>query len=205
MTRHLLHRSPSLLLAAALLLPSFQSYAQDADPVAPPAEPVPAPAPPAMFLTAGDPAPQSLCEAGEKVMFSGNVQDDFGLGLSVCVMPGKGDAPATITIRSEGEGGGTVVQCLATECGGVIDMTQYTRPRFTVLTLEWMDNGHWNKLTESYDAESTPDNQGVSVVSFQWASEDMLEAGTEPLDDPVQAFTKPLSMLELTSYLDASR
>ncbi|WP_284126118.1 hypothetical protein [Parerythrobacter aestuarii] len=191
--------------AAAALVSVHPALAQDNVPADPPAEEVPAKAPPAMFLTAADPAPSSLCQAGEQLLFSGNVLDDFGLGLSVCASPGERDAPATIAIRSEGEGGGTVVQCLATECGGFIEMTQYTRPRFTVLTLEWMDNGNWNKLTESYDAEQTADGEGVSVVRFQWASEDMLEAGTEPLDDPVEAFTEPLSMLALTQYLEVSR
>ena len=158
-------------------------------------------------LAESEPAPASdvasLCQAGEKTVFSGNVQDDFGLGISVCVDANGSDGATTISIRSEGEGGGTVVSCKAGQCEGVIGMQHYTRYRVTMLTLEWMDRGQFNRIVESFNAEDPKAEPAVSVTS-EWASVEMIADGTPALEYPVVVFTEPLSLMDIADILPAA-
>lgn len=144
----------------------------------------------------------SLCEDGETTVFSGDVEDDFGLGLSVCVVQGSSEGQTRITVRTSGEGGGSTTSCMADACDGVIGLQHYRRPRMTILKLEWMDNGSFNRLTETFDAE-VPEAPPIDEVTYHWASARMLAEGTAPLADPVTTRTEALSLLKLASYLPA--
>jgi hypothetical protein len=194
---------------AAMGLAGCAATAQDAQPSAPPsAQPS---APPAMFLTAA-PAPEeeakpdlrSLCEADQKTLFSGTVEDDFGLDVSICMTPDKqaepGQEDPVISAVWSGEGGTARVSCKASECDGVIDYTRYTRPRFTEHSVSWDMSGQSHKIIETHSAEDTSKDPEVTAT-YVWESDAMKATGEEPLRDPITVRTEPLAMLELSAVL----
>ncbi|MEL7199625.1 MAG: hypothetical protein AAGL10_15040 [Pseudomonadota bacterium] len=158
---------------------------------------------PAMFLTAASPI-ESLCQEGEEAAFSGDIQDDFGLTISVCIAPveegGNAGSDPTISIRSRGEGGGNVLSCQASECDGVIEFQHYRRARFTELTLKWYQNGSEQVLIETFDAQY-PDGEPHHSISHTWQTKEATELGLDATPYPVTAKTAPLSMLALDSHL----
>ena len=113
-------------------------------------------------------APASACGANETDVFSGQVEDDLGLDLSVCVAGDEGEPDAAITIRWSGEGGSDSVSCRAGECEGVIEYARYTRPRFTIVTLAWAKDGAIQRLTQSFDAQGETPKASVSHI---WTSQ----------------------------------
>ena len=161
---------------------------------------------PAMFLTAASPI-ETLCEEGEEAAFSGDVQDGFGLTLSVCIAPVEagGDAgnEPIISIRSEGEGGGTVLSCAASECRGIIEFGHYRRARFTELTLKWYQNGSEQVLIESFDAQD-PDAPASHSITHSWQTKEGAELDLEETPYPVIAKTEALSMLALDAHLSGT-
>ncbi len=200
---------------AAMGLAGCAATAQETQPSDPPsAQPS---APPAMFLTAA-PAPEeeaaeqqaakpdlrSLCDAGDKTLFSGSVEDDFGLDVSICVTPDKDTEPGqddpTITAVWSGEGGTARTSCKASECEGVIDYTRYTRPRFTEHSVSWEAFGQSHSIIETHNAEDTA-KEPVVTATYVWKSDAMEATGEEALRDPITMRTEPLTMLELSSHL----
>lgn len=141
----------------------------------------------------------SPCEAGEMTIFSGYVQDDFGFDYQVCVIPSEEDDASTITIRWQGEGGGSSVSCIAKECGGVIDLVHYVRPRTTLLTLSWTENGTVQRMDESFDATD------LNAEPTHIISHTMFAEGSDPADIPVgyrvESCQAPIALLELGRYL----
>ncbi len=153
----------------------------------------------ALIASAETPA-KTLCEPGESAAFSGHVQDDFGLTISVCIKPETAGEDAVISIRNFGEGGGTVLSCRASECDGIIGMQHYRRYRFSILTLEWEQDGARQKLVESHNAEDASADPQHSL-SHSWSSAEDLARGIEPTEYPVAADTEPLSLLALEAVL----
>ena len=143
--------------------------------------------------------PASLCDATEKTVFSGSVEDGFGIGISICQTTETGTDP-TISVRSEGEGGGSAVSCKVGDCEGVIGFKRYTRPLFTILTFEWVDKGSYNKIVETYDAQSET-KAPTRIAKNYWASEDMLSSEIDPIESPMTVFSDPLSLLTLSGLL----
>ena len=146
----------------------------------------PSPQPPAFGALA--------CEGTETLVFAGDVQDDFGLSIAVCV----GDQ--NLTIRYSGEGDPQAVSCRIGECAGIIDFKHYVRYRLTIITLAWRDENGEFKLTESLDAQ----NEGeapVHIVTHSWSPEPRDSAAVEPLKYPVAAYTEPLSLLRLSDRI----
>ena len=109
------------------------------------------------------------CQPGENMVFKGDVQDDFGLGIAVCL---EGE---TLSVRYSGEGDPQVVSCQVGQCGGVIDFTHYVRYRFTVLTLTWRDQYGEQALVESFDAQSAR-GEPAHTVSHTWRVPSLLWA-----------------------------
>ncbi len=186
---------------AAMGLAGCAATAQEAQPSAPPA----------MFLTSA-PAPEeeaqpdlrSLCEAEQKTLFSGTVEDDFGLDVSICVTPDTdvepGQEDPMISAVWSGEGGTARVSCKASECDGVIDYKRYTRPRFTEHSVSWEVSGQSHTIIEVHNAEDSSKDPVVSAT-YVWKSDAMEATGEEALRDPITVHTKPLAMLELSSVL----
>lgn len=95
----------------------------------------------------GQEAAPALCKAGEQTVLYGQVEDDFGLDVAVCTSGAEADK--TLTIRWEGEGGGSSVSCAQGDCDGRIEYSRYTSPHLTVLTLAWRDGEHTQWLTQT--------------------------------------------------------
>lgn len=142
----------------------------------------PSPQPPAFGALA--------CEATETLVFAGDVQDDFGLSIAVCV----GDQ--NLTIRYSGEGDPQAVSCRIGECAGIIDFKHYVRYRLTIITLAWRDQNGEFKLTESFDAQSEGEAPR-HIVTHSWAPPHEEFGDVEPLEYPVAAYTQALSLMAL--------
>jgi len=123
-------------------------------------------------------------------VFAGDVQDDFGLGIAVCV------SDRNLTIRYSGEGDPQAVSCRIGACAGVIDFEHYVRYRLTIITLAWRDENGAFKLTESLDTQNEG-KEPVHIVTHSWSPEPGEFADAEPLEYPVAAYTEPLSLLRL--------
>ncbi len=145
------------------------------------------------------------CEAGEELVFAGDVEDDFGLSVTVCLKSGADPHEPTVTIIYSGEGGTRSVSCKSSECSGVIDFTHYVRPRFTILTLTWRDENGEQRLVETFDAQAL-DSNPVKSVSHSWAPPPMLGQTNQNQNEPPQIYqvvpqTQPLAMLRLDGIL----
>lgn len=134
------------------------------------------------------------CEAGEALVFAGDVEDDFGLSIAVCVRD------ETLTIRYSGEGDPQAVSCRIGACAGIIDFDHYVRYRFTIITLAWRDEKGEFKLTESFDAQNEGE-EPVHIVTHTWSPAQEEFGEVEPLEYPVVAVTESLSLVAL-SYWD---
>lgn len=142
----------------------------------------------------------TLCKANETSVFSGDVQDDFGLTISICLDSQATDGSQVISVRSEGEGGGTVVSCETHLCDGIIEFEHYRRYRFTQLTLSWFHDGSQQILSESFNAEDSS-APPVHSVLHNWSTTDARVQGLTPDTYPVLPSTKPLSLLRLESVM----
>jgi hypothetical protein len=140
----------------------------------------------------------TLCEAHEQTVFYGQVADDFGLDVAVCTSGDKADQ--TLTIRWEGEGGGSSVSCAQGDCDGRIEYSRYTSHHLTILTLAWRDGEHTQLLTQTV-GRGDVDEPAKGSTSHSWQT-----PGTEredALEFPVNTNARELSLMALESALDA--
>lgn len=147
---------------------------------------------------------ETLCNANETAAFSGDVHDGFGLTISVCLSAETEDEVPVISIRSIGEGGSTVLSCKADACGGIINFEHYRRYRFSILTLEWEQDGSRQQLVESFDAEELMSDP-KHTVTHTWSTKEARSRGIEPEAYPVLPVTAPLSLLTLEDVLGDQR
>ncbi|MBE5075023.1 hypothetical protein IM511_12070 [Erythrobacteraceae bacterium E2-1 Yellow Sea] len=131
------------------------------------------------------------CETDETRVFAGDVEDDFGQSIAVCVRD------EALTIRYSGEGDPQAVSCRIDACAGIIEFDHYVRYRFTIITLAWRDENGEFKLTESFDAHNEGE-EPVHIITHTWSPEPVEFADAEPLEYPVVAYTEPLSMVTLS-------
>ncbi|WP_114521847.1 hypothetical protein [Altererythrobacter sp. ZODW24] len=145
-------------------------------------------------------APSNLpCGAGELTIFSGQVEDDFGFDYQICVIPSAQADTSTITIRWQGEGGGSSVSCIAKKCDGVINLVHYVRPRMTLLTLRWAHGGKVQRMDESFDATDR-NAEPAHLISHTMFAEG-IDAAKIPIGYRVKSKQAPLALLELGRYL----
>lgn len=140
------------------------------------------------------------CVAGEKMVFAGDVQDDFGLGVAVCVSGHANADQARISVRYSGEGGGRAVSCVAAQCDGVIELDHYVRPRFTILTLRWRDESGEQRIVESFDAQDHGEKP-VHLLTHFWVAPGQAGRDADSVGHRVIAHSEPLSLLQLQTYL----
>lgn len=133
------------------------------------------------------------CASGETLVFSGDVQDDFGLGIAVCV------SDEAITIRYSGEGDPQAVSCRIGECAGIIDFDHYVRYRLTIITLTWRDDNGQMRLTESLDAQHEGDAPR-HIITHAWVPPGARAGDQEPQEYPVIAYTQALSLIALSGF-----
>ena len=141
-----------------------------------------------------------LCETGHTPVFEGDVQDDFGLSIAVCLREEDGVVPALVSIRYSGEGGTQRVSCLAGQCRGIISLRRYTRYRFTMLTLQWRDENGIQTLSESFDAQDQGGEAKVTVT-HSWKPSESIESGVPAPIFPVTPRSAPLQLLTLEGHL----
>jgi hypothetical protein len=135
--------------------------------------------------------PSGQCRSGETTVFAGEVQDDFGLGITVCM------SNETLTVRYSGEGDPQVVSCRIGECAGIIDFDHYVRYRLTIITLVWRDKNGEMTLTESFDAQNIGE-EPVHIITSTWSPPEARLADLQPDEYPVIAQTPPLSLMALS-------
>ena len=146
------------------------------------------------------------CEANEELVFSGNVQDDFGLSVAVCLEHQSEETSPRITVRYSGEGGGNAVSCIAGLCEGQIEFDHYVRYRFTVLTLSWFDDYGSQSIVETFDAQEQDEEpkHGLTHVWTPSSAKIASEPGIDPEQEyPMIAETKQLALLRLDPFFDA--
>jgi hypothetical protein len=135
----------------------------------------------------------AYCGTGETLVFAGDVQDDFGLAIAVCVND------ETLTIRYSGEGDPQAVSCRIGKCAGIIDFGHHVRYRLTIITLAWRDEKGEMKLIESFDAQNT-DEEPIHIVSVIWSPAQAELGDIEPQGYQVVARTQPLSLVALSDW-----
>jgi len=131
------------------------------------------------------------CETDETRVFAGDVEDDFGLGIAVCVRD------QILTIRYSGEGDPQAVSCRIDACEGIIAFDHYVRYRLTIITLAWRDENGAFKLTESFDGQNEA-GAPVHNVTHSWAPPGTESGDVQPLEYPVVAYTPALSLAALS-------
>jgi hypothetical protein len=136
------------------------------------------------------------CKQSETVVFFGNVEDDLGLDVAVCL---SGDDKAKrVTIRWSGEGGGDSLSCVAAQCKGAIEYSRYTSPHLTILQLAWTKNGHVQRLFQTLERSDLSDKAAFKT-SHVWEV-----AGGDPDEAasfPVRTDAAPLALLALSDIL----
>lgn len=142
-------------------------------------------------------APLTLCEANEQTVLYGQVQDDFGLDVAVCVSGAEGNP--RLTIRWEGEGGGTSVSCPFRECDGLIEYSRYTSPHLTILKLAWREGDHVQQLTQTL-SRSDVQSPAQSETRHSWQPAGVTRE--EALDYPVETTADALALMELETVLE---
>lgn len=136
------------------------------------------------------------CQDEEELIFAGEVEDDFGLSITVC-RAGRGNPQLErLTVHYSGEGGGSSVSCLLKDCGEKIEFSHYVRPRFTILSLTWRDNNGEQKLVETFDAEDQ-NEEPYHSVRHSWIPTHDKDDNLESVSYSVDASTKPLSLLSI--------
>lgn len=157
---------------------------------------------PLALLTLGGPsiadgtAPSFLCKGSETTVLSGQVQDDLGLDIAVC-LSGAADAQ-TLTIRWSGEGGGAEISCRFGECDGHIEYSRYTSPHLTILQLAWSKDGSIQRLYQTLE-RSGPGEIGTHTTTHSWES-----VGSADLDVStyeVVSDAEPLQLMRLEGVL----
>lgn len=138
------------------------------------------------------------CQAGEDLVFAGEVQDDFGLSINVCLKPSQ--AEPLVSIHYSGEGGTRTVACKPSQCSGTIDFSHYVRPRFSILTLTWRDENGVQRIVETFDAQLL-DSEPLHHVSHSWTPFEPQGAAAQPQSYPVTPQTNTLSLLRLDQLL----
>ncbi len=140
----------------------------------------------------------TFCEAHETTVLYGQVEDDFGLDVSVCTSGEEGEK--TLTIRWEGEGGGSSVSCNQDDCDGQIEYSRYTSPHLTVLTLAWRDGEHTQWLTQTAGRGDMGEAaKGETRHSWQTPG----TAREDAADYPVNTKAGGLSLMALETILEA--
>lgn len=147
------------------------------------------------------------CPADQKRVFAGEVEDDFGLSLTVCLSSADYAAERRITIRYSGEGGGGDVSCQPAQCADIVKFNHYVRPRFSILTLEWRDQNGLQKIVETFDAQSLG-SEPTHIVSHSWTPIDSAN-GDDSTKDQLQSYlvapcTQPLALLALDPVIGSS-
>lgn len=141
-----------------------------------------------------------LCYASEESLFVGSVDDDFGIGLAVCVLPSSANREARVTAVWEGEGGQNRTSCYVSECGDVLRFQRYTRFRYTELTLAWEAFGQSHTINETFNAEDF-EAPADARAFYTWSSPELLAERSEPLTWPIETRSAPLSILRLEGIL----
>lgn len=137
----------------------------------------------ALMLAPADPIVTSdMCGPNEKEVFSGAVEDDFGLDVAVCLSGDASQEARQLTIRWQGEGGGDEVTCEALHCDGVIEYSRYTRPRLTIVQLAWTKGAAVQKIYQTLDAtDSARPPQQTTQHSWVSVGSDPATAETYPV------------------------
>ena len=139
----------------------------------------------------------TLCKAGEETVLYGQVKDDFGLDVAVCTLGEEGEK--TLSIRWEGEGGGSSVSCTYGDCDGRIEYSRYTSPHLTILTLAWREGEHVQWLTQSA-GRGDMDEPSNSETRHYWQTPGI--AREDALDYPVATNAGGLSLMVLENILE---
>lgn len=143
------------------------------------------------------PSTPTLCEDSESTVFFGQVEDDFGLDVAVCLSGENGEH--RLTIRWEGEGGGSSVSCAQGNCDGRIEYSRYTSPHLTVLTLAWRDGKHVQWLTQTTGRDDL-DEPATGETRHFWQTPGT--AREDALDYPVNTNADDLSLMALETILE---
>jgi|GEM_PF-4121780 len=139
----------------------------------------------------------TLCKASETTILYGQVEDGFGLDVAVCT---SGDEDAkTLTIRWDGEGGGSSVSCAQGNCNGRIEYSRYTSPHLTVLTLAWRDGEHSQWLTQSA-GRGDMQEPAKGETRHYWQTPGTRRADAP--DYPVKTEAGELSLMTLENILE---
>jgi len=162
----------------------------------------------ALIALAGAPtpeetAPSSLCAESEYTVLAGQVEDDFGFDLAVCV---SGEAEdKSLAIRWKGEGGGSSVSCVMRKCDGRIQYSRYTSPTLTILTLAWREGGAGSRDGGTQRLTQTLSRADLVQPAQTETRHSWLPAGAqrdEALDCPVVTTAEPLALMELEGLLE---
>ena len=129
-------------------------------------------------------------------MLYGEVQDDLGLDVAVCL--NDEEPQQRLTIRWSGEGGGDAVSCYVKECEGIVEYSRHTSPHLTVLTLTWAKNGSTQKLYQSL-SRPTLDMPVVAHTTHIWDVAGAPEGTGESF--PVLTQAAPLALMQLDALL----
>lgn len=148
----------------------------------------------------GEDQNQSLCLPNEKSLFDGAVEDDFGLGISVCTTTNHPTVEPVLTVRWFGEGGGDSVSCRIDECAGIVEYSHYVRPRFAEIRIAWTKGDKVQRITEIFDAGHAGE-QPKWQVSHRWHHKHADLATVDRF--PVRVFGEPMSLLSLNHHFPA--
>lgn len=138
----------------------------------------------------------ALCESSESTILHGQVQDNLGLDVAVCL---SGDAAGqTLTIRWSGEGGGSKVSCTSGECEGLIEYSRYTSPHLTILQLAWRKDGSIQRLYQTLE-RSEPDGGETHSTTHSWQGAGAASSDVSTYD--VVSDAEPLQLMQLEGVL----
>lgn len=160
----------------------------------------------AIIALAGAPASQeatspTLCENDENTILYGQVQDDFGFDVAVCLSGGEDNQ--RLTIRWVGEGGGSSVSCSGDDCQGRIEYARYTSPQLTILTLGWIADGKKQMVTQTFSREGM-DAEPQTYATHRWYPEEQswIEASADGnIAYPMTTQDGPLALMAVEDVL----
>lgn len=150
-----------------------------------------------MAALAGISAPQdtsapTLCHADEDTVLYGQVQDDLGLDVAVCL---SGDEEKRrLTIRWVGEGGGAAVSCDYGECDGIAEYSRYTSTHLTILQLAWRKDDSIQRLYQTL-VRASPSEAATHTTSHFW--ETAGAASSDVTAYEVVSDGEPLQLMQL--------
>lgn len=154
---------------------------------------------PLLFFAASAPslAQPTLCQKEEHTVLYGQVQDDFGLDVSICTS--KAGDGERLTVRWQGEGGGDKISCSDEECKGKVGYSRYSSPNLTILTLAWRKGDHVQRLTQTL---SRADLDGSVQTETRHSWQPARTAPESALSFPVQTQADALALMELENILE---